>query len=236
MLLSNRKRLITVFVFIFCSVIALAKFGPSGSAGSRIAMLVPTITATDQDSIFTDVDMDGRADPGDTILYTVVINNGGTDATGVSFTDTLDPNMTVVSGLGQCLSDHDGRYISATGNVRIQVPDGATDLLGNDINPATGNNTGLTATAETKSSASCTGGCSNNVVIATNGSFSYNPPPGFEGADTFTYTVTDGAATSTGTATINVSGMIWFVDAAAAAGGDGRLTSPFNCLVGGRLL
>ena len=26
--------------------------------------------------------------------------------------------------------------------------------------------------------------------------------------------------------------MIWFVNAAAGAGGDGRLTTPFNCLVG----
>jgi hypothetical protein len=32
--------------------------------------------------------------------------------------------------------------------------------------------------------------------------------------------------------TINVSGMIWFVDATAAGGGDGRLTAPYNCLTG----
>src|SRR5262249_1261830 len=59
----------------------------------------------------------------------------------------------------------------------------------------------------------------------------YNPPPGFEGTDTFTYTVSNGSATNTGTASITVSGMIWFVNASAPPG-DGRLTSPFNCFVG----
>jgi len=32
--------------------------------------------------------------------------------------------------------------------------------------------------------------------------------------------------------TINVSTPIWFVDQAAAGGGDGRLATPFNCLGG----
>ncbi|HSD44982.1 MAG TPA: hypothetical protein VLB87_00115, partial [Pyrinomonadaceae bacterium] len=50
------------------------------------------VTATKTDSLITDVDMDGKADPGDTLKYTVVIGASGEDATGVQFSDTVDPN------------------------------------------------------------------------------------------------------------------------------------------------
>src|SRR5207248_6210839 len=64
------------------------------------------------------------------------------------------------------------------------------------------------------------------------GQFTYNPPPGYEGADSFTYTLTNATGSSTGTVNLTVSGMIWFVDDSAASGGDGRLSAPFNCLTG----
>lgn len=57
------------------------------------------------------------------------------------------------------------------------MPEASTDLLGNDFNLATGDNTGMTATAETKSSTlrvAC-----NNVTINANGSSTYNPAVGF---------------------------------------------------------
>src|SRR5262249_55742002 len=102
--------------------------------------------------------------------------------------------------------------------------------------PDTGNNTGLTATAQTISSTNCAS-C-NNVTINADGSFSYNPPVGFTGADTFTYTVNDATGKSgTGTVTVNVSGMVWFINNNAAActtftlvSGCGRLTNPFSTL------
>ena len=231
MLSFTRRRVVVVFVIFCCALFALARFSPMGRA-ARAALFVPAMTATNQDAITTDVDGDGRADPGDTITYTVVINNTGTDATGVNFGDVLDNNMTLVPGSINVTPITVNDTYNATGNVRIQVPDGSTDLLGNDINPLTGTNAGLTATAQMISSTNCTLSCSNNVVIAANGSFAYTPPPGFEGADTFTYSATDGTVTTNGTATVNVSGMIWFVDAAAPAGGNGTLGSPFNCLVG----
>src|SRR5205823_907566 len=55
------------------------------------------------------------------------------------------------------------------------------------------------------------------------GQFTYNPPAGFEGNDTFTYRLSDNAnATSaatnrTATATIPISGMVWFINNAAGA-------------------
>ena len=73
---------------------------------------------------------------------------------------------------------------------------------------------------------------SGNYSISSDGGFTYNPPPGFEGTDTFTYTATNGNGTQNGTVSITVSGMIWFVDNGAVVNGDGRLISPFNCLTG----
>ncbi len=112
------------------------------------------------------------------------------------------------------------------GNVRIQ-PNAANGLLANDINPNTGNNTGLTASGPTSSTQ---GG---NVVVNADGSFSYDPPVGFTGTDSFTYTVTGNGLNDTATVTFNVAGMIFFVnDDDPTAGGDGRLSNPFNCLTG----
>jgi hypothetical protein len=85
----------------------------------------------------------------------------------------------------------------------------------------------------------------NNVTFNANGSFTYNPPPGFEGTDTFGYTVRDNGpdgvggngddATATGTVTLTVSGMVWFVQNGAPAcstlaAGCGRLSNPFSSL------
>jgi methionine-rich copper-binding protein CopC len=61
------------------------------------------------------------------------------------------------------------------------------------------------------------------------GQFTYNPPAGFTGTDTFTYTITNTGGSNTATVSLSVAGMIWFINDAASAG-DGRLASPFNSL------
>jgi CSLREA domain-containing protein len=212
------------------------------------APLVPTITATMVDSLVND-DGDTKADPtngnpGTTekIKYTVTISNSGTDATNVVYTNQIDAHTTLVNGsiTTQPIAANDS--YSVLGNVRIQVADGGSDLLGNDCDPdplgGPCTNTGLTITTlagdNTGPSFSGTSNQGGQVTAsATDGSFQYNPPPGFTGSDSFTYTVTDSTGkTDTATVNITVSGMIWFVDDSAAAGGDGRLTNPFNCLTG----
>jgi hypothetical protein len=66
---------------------------------------------------------------------------------------------------------------------------------------------------------------------ATDGTFIYTPAAGFGGpTDTFTYTLTDGnGVTNTGTVTINLSTLVWYVNSAGGAG-DGRSQNPFNTL------
>lgn len=105
---------------------------------------------------------------------------------------------------------------TATGNVRLST---ATNLLLNDIGDQ------LTVTASDATSVQ--GG---NVSVSVNGSFTYNPPAGYEGSDSFNYTAGNGFGSGgSASVTITVSGMIWFINNTAAAG-DGRLTSPFNTL------
>jgi hypothetical protein len=193
--------------------------GKAERALSPTAPVAPTVTATKSDSLFADADSDTQADPGDTIKYTVNINASGQDATGVTFNDTVDPNTAFVPGsLTATPVAVDDSY-SALGNVRISIA--APGVLGNDF-------TGVpTATITAPPVTSANGG---NVALNADGSFTYNPPPGFEGADTFTYTLTNAAGSNSATVTINVSGMIWFIDNNASCPCDGRLTNPFNTL------
>jgi hypothetical protein len=207
---------------------------------------VATITATKAGAILGD-DGDNKADPAtspnpEKIEYTVTITNTGTtNATNVVFTDTIDAHTTLVNGsiTTQPIAVND--TFSAIGNTRITVPDGANDLLGNDCDPDPNGgpctNAGLTVSVlagdNTAPFAGTTAQGGNVTATTGDGSFQYNPAPGFEGPDSFTYTVIDATGkTDTATVNITVSGMIWFVNAAAPAGGDGRLTNPFNCLAG----
>jgi len=189
------------------------------SGRAPLAPLAPTVTATKTDSLFTDVDNDTNADPGDTLKYTVTINSSGGDATGVTFTDTVDPNTAFVGGsLTATPVAVDDSY-TATGNIRISVA--APGVLGNDF-------AGIpTATITSPPTTSTNGG---NVSLAADGSFTYNPPPGYEGVDTFNYTLMSAAGSNTATVTITVSGMIWFINNTASCPCDGRLTNPFNTL------
>ncbi|HEX8149554.1 MAG TPA: PxKF domain-containing protein [Pyrinomonadaceae bacterium] len=194
---------------------------PRAAVSPATFAVAPSITATKSDA-FPDPDNDGKAVPGDTITYTVQINNGGTDATGVVYSDTVDANTTFVPGSVTTTPVAMDDSYTAVGNVRINVP-AAGGLTSNDSDPDGG---AVTAVPGTSTS---TGG--GDVTVNADGSFTYNPAPGFEGADTFTYTINGaGSPSNTATVTVNVSGMIWFIDDSAAAGGDGRLTSPFNSI------
>ncbi len=204
-------------------LLALLALGPLNVHGVGVANAAgPVITATKTAS-FPDHG-NGKASAGDTITYAVhITNSGDQDATGVHFSDTLDPNTTLVAGslTNTPLAVNDS--YSAIGNVRIAVP-AAQGVLANDVAPSGGT---FTASAGT---ASAHGGA---VALNADGSFTYNPPAGYDGADTFIYTASDGHGhTDTATVTIAVSGLIWFVDNSRGANGDGRLTSPFTCLVG----
>src|SRR5690349_21136088 len=154
---------------------------PAPAAPAPVAApLVPDISATKVDS-FPDPDADGKAGPGETITYDVNINNNGTDATGVNFTDTIDSNTTLVPGSLKVSPLAYADTFSAAQNTPLSV--GAPGVLAND--------TGIpspTAVA-IAGGATAQGG---TVTLNTDGSFLYTPAAGFTGADTFNYTVTNG--------------------------------------------
>ncbi len=184
----------------------------------------PYVDASKDDALTNDVDGDTLADPGDTITYTVIISNSGNaDATGVSYSDTIDGNSTLVPGSVKTTPVAVDDDYNAVGNVSISVP--APGVLGNDVDPDGG-----AVTAIVNAGATAVGG---QYSLAADGSFSYNPPAGFEGNDAFTYTIEDTEAppsTDSGTVTIAVSDVIWFIDAGATCPCDGRLSDPFDDL------
>ncbi|HEX8560091.1 MAG TPA: Ig-like domain-containing protein [Pyrinomonadaceae bacterium] len=196
-------------------------------AALAFAAPTPIIVATKTDAWDDTATPDGKAEPGQTITYTVTVTNtGDAPATGVTFNDSVDPNTTLVPGSVQTQPIAQPETVSAFGNVRISTDNGAPNLLANDYDPDTSGNSGLTASGPT------TGPSNGQATVAADGKFAYNPNPGFNGSDSFTYTVTD-ASGKTDTATVNVTvgpTVIWFIDGNAPAGGDGRITSPFNTI------
>jgi uncharacterized repeat protein (TIGR01451 family) len=163
---------------------------PSGVISPPTAI----VSATKTDS-FPDPNADGKAEPGDTITYDVnVSNSGAADATGVSFTDTIDSNTTLVAGSLKVspLAFADTYNAMKDTSLNISAP----GVLTND--------TGTPApTAQPIAAGTTTAGGS--VTLNADGSFSYTPPTGFTGADSFTYTATNGLSPDdAATVTINV--------------------------------
>ncbi len=75
---------------------------------------------------------------------------------------------------------------------------------------------------------------SNGVAtLEQNGTFSFRPALGYAGPASFSYTVANGfGTTAAATVSLTFGTPTFFVVAGAAAGGDGRYDTPFNCLAG----
>jgi uncharacterized repeat protein (TIGR01451 family) len=193
------------------------------AAESKALQAGPVIVATKTDALQVDADSSSSITAGDTLRYTVRITNTGTaDALNAVFSDNIDNNTAFVPGSLQTtpIARNDSGY-STVGNVLLTVPV-AGSVLNNDSDPD--GSGGLTVSAFDATSAN--GG---NVSVAADGSFTYNPFPGFSGTDTFTYTVNDGEGnTNSATVSVSVGQVVWFINNAVGGPGDGRFTSPFN--------
>ncbi len=90
------------FIFNFANVSAQTKRLNSAQKNVGGGAIVAA-TLTDS---FPDPNNDGRADAGAEVTYTAtIVNNGTSDATNVSFTNTIDANATLVAGSVQVQSD-----------------------------------------------------------------------------------------------------------------------------------
>ncbi|HEV7346676.1 Ig-like domain-containing protein, partial [Telluribacter sp.] len=187
------------------------------------ALLAPALTATKTYALTNDTGLTG-ASAGDELEYTIVITNSGdTDATGVSFTDQIDANTTLVDGSLKVSPVAQNDTYQTIGNVGLTIP-AESGVLANDINPGSGT---LVITSTSPITTSQNGTVTLNT---TTGAFTYEPAPGYTGGnDTFTYTLSNGSdLTTTATVTISVTGEIWFVNNAASSSGTGTLSNPFR--------
>ncbi|MFH1342272.1 MAG: tandem-95 repeat protein [Pseudomonadota bacterium] len=163
--------------------------------------------------------------PGDvdsaTLTYTVTGVNDAPVAQDFTFNaaNSAIGNTSLVldNGSGTAPVDPAGPQKTISGSLLS----GATD-----VDTAAGS---LTVTAETVSNAA------GSITYTANGDFTFMPTAGFTGNAVFNYTLNDndgsGNATDIGQITINVATpKVWYVDASAAAGGDGSSDNPFNSL------
>lgn len=129
----------------------------------------------------------------------------------------------------------DGTYSGVIGNTlaalqRDATPGPRVALVGNVLiaNDTDEDGDVLTAVAETVAT---TGG--GTATTFADGSFTYLPGVGdVSQQDTFTYQISDGTTTATGTVTVAIGAeIVWYVDSAASStGADGRSASPFTSL------
>ena len=165
---------------------------------------------------------------GATIRYRVTLTNTGSDATTVDVSDVVDPNTTLVANTLDSTPVAVGDAYRWYGNVTLEV-DGTPlpTLLANDADPD-----GDVFTITASDAATVQGGVVQNVDT-NSGAFDYLPPPGFNGVDSFTYTIEDDDGNaSTATATIVLLSTIWFVDSNVCPGpGIGTQADPFCALM-----
>ncbi|HEX8501244.1 MAG TPA: Ig-like domain-containing protein [Pyrinomonadaceae bacterium] len=214
---------------------APASAAPASLPAPAAFAVGPVVTATKVDSWDDTATPDQRAEPGQTVTYTVTItNNGPGSATDVKFTDAGDPNTTIVPGSYQTQPVTFADTYTGSGNIPVAAA--APGVLSNDVDPdgntltvtkVQGDGTKVGAFVDT--TATGRNSVKGSVKLNSNGSFDYEPPPGFEGADTFTYEVSDGTGkTDTNTVTVNISGMVWFIQNNAAGSlNRGTFTNPF---------
>lgn len=128
--------------------------------------------------------------------------------------------LSATNALAAPVAGDDSYAVNANGLLTVSA---AAGLLSND--------SGANPNPPRMENAPVTSQYGARVAVNADGSFSYDPPTGFVGVDSFVYTVRDASGASSAVVTIDVSGqVVWFVDDSAAAGGDGSFGSPFNSL------
>jgi uncharacterized repeat protein (TIGR01451 family) len=188
---------------------------------------VPVVTATKTDTF--PVHPSGQAQPGDQITYDVAINNASSDATNTIFTDTIDPNTTLVPGSLKVSPVAAADSYVAEQSVALVV--GAPGVLTNDYGTPAPTVGGIVGCLDVTAPFTCTTTGGGTVVLAADGSYTYTPLGAFTGADTFIYTSTNSAAgglapDDTATVTITVDARPTVTSTTPTNGATGVATSP----------
>jgi uncharacterized repeat protein (TIGR01451 family) len=160
---------------------------------ARPGLAAAGVTASMTDTPLGDTNGNGGADPGETLRYTTVISNGsGADLAGVSFDDTLDPNTSLVAGSLRISPLAFADTYNADRDTPLAVS--APGIVAND--------TGTPAPTITARSVTTAAG--GTATTNADGGFSYAPPPGYTGLDSFSYIASNSVGPDTGVVTLNV--------------------------------
>ncbi|MBE9461793.1 Ig-like domain-containing protein [Dyadobacter subterraneus] len=201
----------------------LQKSPLTATKNKSASVVAASITATNSYTITNDLGAPG-ATAGDEITYTVTIANGGTDASGIVYNSTIDPNTTLVPGSVKVSPIVQNDSYSTIGNVTLNIP-AEGGLFANDISPD--------GSAWTLTSASSIGTAHGGIatITASTGAFTYVPAPGYTGDDTFNYTVQNASGAGfTALVTITLTNKIWFINSAASGTSVGTLANPFTSI------
>ncbi|MFD0894868.1 DUF11 domain-containing protein [Luteolibacter ambystomatis] len=196
---------------------AIAALTVPGLVGTLHA--APVVSATKDDG----VPQTTRKKPGETITYTnTITNSGDATANGVSFSDPDVPGTTLSVSPKVTPIAFDDAY-TLEGNTPLAV-NAAAGVLANDSDPD-GTQAGLTAVGLDVT------GTQGAVVLNADGSFTFTPNVGYSGTTSFKYLAHDPQGLDslvTGTVTLTVTAPIWWVNSAAAGGGNGTYDLPFQ--------
>ncbi len=204
-----------------------ASFAAQGSGYLGTFSLDPVNQASD--SVGWDFQVDDSAidflDEGETLTqtYTVTLDDGHGGTT------TQDVTVTITGEADNLPPDAVDDAYAVPGNVTLTV-DASEGVLANDTDDGGVGSGPGEALVTAFDATSANGG---SVTVNPDGSFSYEPPVGFSGADSFTYTLTDAdGETDTATVTINVDAdSVWFIDNAAVGSANlGTQADPFISL------
>ena len=198
----------------------------------------PVISATQDDGVTSTT----RVSQGSNITYTVNIRNTGTsDATNVTLTDPAAAHTSDVANTltATPVAVDDTYPQTIIANMSVNTATSGFSVVSNDFK---GFSAGTAVPVSSLTVAVATGPSHGTVSLVTSGAnvgqFTYTPAAGYTGADSFTYTISNGVsggntASITGTCNLTVSGpVIWFVDTTLGddTTGDGTLAKPFKSL------
>jgi hypothetical protein len=190
--------------------------------------------------------------------YTVTANGGGSgnpvtftiDASAASVCTIAGSTVSFI-GTGLCVIDaNQAGNASYEAAPQVQQSFGVAPNPGNDtytalgnvlVDSSTGPGTPFTTasndnfpagtTISTFDAVSTNGG---SVTMTTSGAnigrFTYDPPVGYTGSDTFTYTLSSNGQTRSATVTVTITGKAWFINnnpGACSSSCDGRLSHPY---------
>jgi len=185
-------------------------------------------------------DPDYCNDPPGTVTddFTYTITGGSMATVSVTVTCVNDPPMI----LGETFDVAAGNFDPAIGNTTLHFANADTvahphvfiagDVLDNDIDtesdPLSVSQVDGDAGAVGSPKALPSGAV---VTLEADGELTYSPPLGFEGMDSFTYTVSDGTDSGMATVTVEITEMVWYLDNQVdGTGDDGRSASPFDSI------